>query len=68
MQADRHLCCSLAGQVNVSGFNKQKFRSKGSLFISEGWYVSYLVGNPGDMFSCDGALMSKPQINSVILL
>ena len=54
-QSDRHLCCSLPRQYNISSFYIQNFKPLASFCGCAGRFESYLVANPENRFSRDKA-------------
>ena len=56
---NQHLC--LPGQYKTSSFYIQNFKPLPSFSGCTGWFVSFLVANPNNRFSCDEAELScKP--------
>ena len=58
-QSDQRLCCSLSRQYNISSFYILNFKTLGSFCGCADRFVSYLVENPEDRFSCDEAQLKQ---------
>ena len=54
-QSDQHLCCLLPSYYNTSTFYIQNYEPLVSFCSGAGSFVSYLVENPENRFSCDEA-------------
>ena len=65
-QSDQRLCCSLPGQYNISSFYFYNFKTLASLCSLAGRFESYLVKNPEDRFSRDGAHIIQPNHNKFV--
>ena len=58
-QSDQHLCCSLPRHYDISSIYIINFMTLASFFSWAYRFESYLVENPEDRFSPDGAHMGK---------
>ena len=67
-QSDQHLCFSLPRQYNTSSFYTRNFKPLPSFCGCTGRFESYLVKNPEDKFSRDGAHLVMHQLDGAHLV